>query len=172
MGLNRTVTLSIKGFDGSQDHINLNNKISGKANELFDVGFEYDRPPTATGINWYNIQNDMKELSKLYPELVLVIDVEDGAGEKWTALFNNGEMAYPLDRIKFYPEAAHGIVWDNVEIMPVWCREDEVCDVCDAGKESMWSVYLHQVSGGVVCIADTPTEKDAEDLMTLIKNLS
>lgn len=177
MGLNRTVTLSVKGFDGSEDNIIFLKELADIANDIYDAGFltepNYEDCPVAQYVNWYDIIDDMKELSAFFPDVVLVIDVEEGNGDKWTALFNNGEMAYPQDRFKFYPEAANGIVWDNVEIMPVWCRsEDDVCDVCDAGKESMWSVYLHQVSGGVVCIADTPSEKDAEDLMTLIKNLS
>lgn len=173
MGLNRIVELSFKGFNASRDHGEFLSELSELANDLYDAGFNNGEYGNITDyVNWYDIIDDMKELSAFFPDVVLVIDIEEGNGDKWTALFNDGEMAYPQDHIKFYPEAAHGIVWDNVEIMPVWRREDDVCDVCDAGKESMWSVYLHQASGGVVCIADTPSEKDAEDLMTLIKNLT
>lgn len=63
--------------------------------------------------------------------------------------------------------------WDNIEINR--CREDEngnvepVYDENDIQPNDFWSVYLHQVKGGVICIADLPTEEMGYDLANLLQ---
>lgn len=62
--------------------------------------------------------------------------------------------------LKFIPEEAEA-TWDEIEIHPIVEVENGFCEVVDEGEESFWSVYLHQVNGGVRCIADLPTKNDA-----------
>lgn len=62
--------------------------------------------------------------------------------------------------LQFIPEEANSR-WDAIEIHPVVEEENGFCEVVDEGEESFWSVYLHQVNGGVRCIADLPTKNDA-----------
>lgn len=71
-------------------------------------------------------------------------------------------------KTRFYPEEAKSN-WDAVEVNPVFEDENGNCDVVDEGQESYWSVYLHQVEGGVKCIADLPTKDLANDFSKLIK---
>jgi hypothetical protein len=73
------------------------------------------------------------------------------------------------DKLVFIPEEAQ-TAWDDVEIQPVSEDEQGNCDVCNEGEETFWSVYLHQVEGGVKCIADLPTKALAEQLAALITN--
>lgn len=70
--------------------------------------------------------------------------------------------------LNFYPEEAI-TPWDEIEISPV-TEYDGVCEVTEEGKESFWSVYLHQIGGGVKCIADLPYKKQALFLAKLISN--
>jgi hypothetical protein len=71
--------------------------------------------------------------------------------------------------LEFIPEAAK-TKWDAVEVHPVWQDENGNCDVVDEGNETFWSVYLHQVQGGVLCVADLPTKELALKLAELIEN--
>jgi len=74
-----------------------------------------------------------------------------------------------LEKIDFAPNSALD-PWDDIEIQPVFCDEDGNCEVCNEGEQTFYSVYLHQVSGGVLCIADLPTLELAQNLASLIKN--
>lgn len=80
---------------------------------------------------------------------------------------------YYVPKIEFTPKAAEGH-WDATEVDPV--RQVMVdgkviaCEVCNEGEEEFWSVYLHQREGGVQCVADVPTKKQAEDLAELIES--
>lgn len=62
--------------------------------------------------------------------------------------------------------------WDNLEI--AGCKQDNdgnVYRLDDATEEpDFWTIYVHQVDGGVMAIADVPTEKHADDLAELINN--
>lgn len=58
--------------------------------------------------------------------------------------------------------------WDAVEVHPVIQLEDGVCEVCEPKDASFYSVYLHNVGGGIQCIADLPTELLANQLAVLI----
>lgn len=62
--------------------------------------------------------------------------------------------------------------WDNIEVMAckVVDENGSVEPVEDDEKPDFHSVYLHQVNGGVQCIADLPTEQMAYDLANLIQN--
>ena len=66
----------------------------------------------------------------------------------------------PKETLKFIPEEAK-FRWDEIEIHPIVEDENGFCDVATEGEESFWSVYLHQKSGGLRCIADLPTKNDA-----------
>jgi hypothetical protein len=69
--------------------------------------------------------------------------------------------------LKFIPEEAASN-WDEIEIYPIVEDENGFCDVTTEGKESFWSVYFHQIEGGVRCIADLPTKNDALKLKQLL----
>ncbi len=76
---------------------------------------------------------------------------------KWKSRFRKRNLKEVL---KFIPEEAKS-KWDEIEIHPIVEDENGFCEVIDEGEESFWSVYLHQVNGGVRCIADLPTKNDA-----------
>jgi hypothetical protein len=71
-------------------------------------------------------------------------------------------------KLDFTPAAAT-TPWDSFEVSPVR-EEPDGCEVCDKGEEDFWSVYLHQVEGGVACIADLPSEEHAEAIKQLLEN--
>lgn len=61
--------------------------------------------------------------------------------------------------------------WDNIEIER--CREEDgstfpIHDDNDVQPNDFYSVYAHQVEGGVMCIADVPTEEAANELRDTI----
>lgn len=76
------------------------------------------------------------------------------------------------DPVDFCPAAAT-TPWDTIEIEAVHDDGENATPVqhLDSGDYpvSYHSLYLHQVDGGVACIADVPTEKHAEDLKLLIE---
>ena len=76
-----------------------------------------------------------------------------------------------MENINFIPVQTTSIIdkWDDVEVHPVWDDGEGNCDVCDKGQETYWSVYLHLVEGGVICIADLPNEKLANDFAAVIE---
>jgi hypothetical protein len=76
-----------------------------------------------------------------------------------------------IDLIKFIPEEAKAS-WNDIEIFPIFESSDGYCEVVDEGRETFWSVYIHQVQGGVRCIADVPTKNDAKKLAELINILT
>lgn len=73
---------------------------------------------------------------------------------------NSFRKRKPVKVLQFIPEEAK-TKWDAIEIYPIIEDEQGICEVTTKGQESFWSVYLHQVNGGVRCIADLPTENDA-----------
>ena len=58
-------------------------------------------------------------------------------------------------------ELPQGLIWDDVEVHPVARLEDGSCEVVDEGEHSFWSVYVHLVEGGVQCVADLFSKKQA-----------
>jgi hypothetical protein len=61
--------------------------------------------------------------------------------------------------------------WDNTEINAIWEDDKANCDVCeDETQASFFSLYLHDVEGGIQCVADCETREAAEKLETLINN--
>ncbi len=69
----------------------------------------------------------------------------------------------------FIPEAAQSY-WDDIEIHAVKEIEIGIYETTEEGEEDFWSVYLHQLEGGLKCIADLKTKKSAEKLAKLIWN--
>lgn len=78
-----------------------------------------------------------------------------------------------LPETKFYPEAVPD-KWDNIEIDAIIEDNDGNCEVVHATEETpnpeidFYSVYLHDVDGGVMCIADCKTEIEAIVLKELL----
>ncbi len=81
------------------------------------------------------------------------------------------EKKSSLQYLKFIPEEAE-TKWDEIEINPIDEDENGYCEVVNEGEELFWSVYLHQLNGGVKCIADLPTKEDALKLSQLINSLT
>jgi hypothetical protein len=52
--------------------------------------------------------------------------------------------------------------------------DEEIVETCKPSQADFWSVYLHDVEGGIFCIADCETKNEAlvlRDLLTLsVKN--
>lgn len=91
---------------------------------------------------------------KIYVSIELMSDVDDS-------------MELP----EFYPNQAM-TPWNDIEVHPIIEIEKGVCEVIQEGMESFWSVYLHQLGGGVKCIADVRSKIEAEMLAELIHNCS
>lgn len=78
-------------------------------------------------------------------------------------------------KLQFVPAAAQGR-WDDTEVSPVHYIGDKGEDgiqhmeTCEEEEADLYSVYLHQLEGGVQCIADLPTKELAEQLAQLIEN--
>lgn len=73
--------------------------------------------------------------------------------------------------LKFIPEEAES-KWDEIEINPIVEDENGYCEVVNEGEELFWSIYLHQLNGGVKCIADLPIKEDALKFSQLINSLA
>ena len=54
---------------------------------------EDDSIPFIKRVTWYNHENDMKELSILYPEVVFKLrGFDEQSGDSWVKYFKNGKM--------------------------------------------------------------------------------
>lgn len=82
-----------------------------------------------------------------------------------------GEKASTISFPDFYPKEAK-TPWNDIEIHPIIEIEKGICEVIQDGKESFWSVYLHQLDGGLKCIADVESKIEAESLAELIHQCS
>ena len=74
--------------------------------------------------------------------------------------------------LNFFPTLAE-MQWDEIEVHPVMViqeKDESICEICDEGKEDFWSVYLHDIEGGIVCIADVEDKAQANNLAQLIRN--
>lgn len=60
--------------------------------------------------------------------------------------------------------------WDAIEIHPVKEIEKGICETVEEGEETFWSIYLHQLNGGLKCVADLKTKLEASQLVELINN--
>lgn len=72
---------------------------------------------------------------------------------------------------EFIPESAESY-WDNIEILPIKQFENGICDEVNEGEEDFWSVYLHQLNGGLECVADLTTKQEAIQFANLLENAS
>lgn len=62
--------------------------------------------------------------------------------------------------------------WDDVEIHPFIEVEPGMYEVCeDVDKADIWSVYLHNVEGGIICIADFNSYEDAMKFANVLQIL-
>ena len=73
--------------------------------------------------------------------------------------------------INFYPQEA-AIVWDAVEVHPVYEDGEGTAEVCEEGEQTFYSVYLHLPEGGINCIADLATKELAMQFAELIRNIA
>lgn len=76
-----------------------------------------------------------------------------------------------LQYLKFIQEEAE-TKRDEIEINPIVEDENGYCEVVNEGEELFWTVYLHQLNGGVKCITDLPTKEDAVKFSQLINSLT
>ena len=62
--------------------------------------------------------------------------------------------------------------WDNIEMNAVcYTDRDEPklgVEMCDPEFADFWSVYLHDINGGVSCVADLQTREEADSLFDLL----
>lgn len=58
--------------------------------------------------------------------------------------------------------------WNNVEVHPIFENESGYCEIVPEGQHHFWSVYLKQVDGRSICIADIESKDEAYKLGTLI----
>jgi len=65
----------------------------------------------------------------------------------------------------FYPTNER---WDNIEVHPVRNIGEDAAEQCEEYEADYFSVYLHLVAGGLICIADLPTRELAEGLKELL----
>ncbi len=99
---------------------------------------------------------------------------EDLIIDKCLMLINSLEKQ--LYHTDFTPESALD-AWDNIEVSPVHYTDlfvdgRQCVEVCEEHEVHFWSVYLHQVEGGVQCVADLPSKELAHSLAKLIHNAS
>jgi hypothetical protein len=72
---------------------------------------------------------------------------------------------------EFFPENAE-FYWDYLEILPMKELENEFYEEVEEGQENFWSIYLHQLSGELECLADLKTKEEAVKLKKMIENTS
>jgi len=72
---------------------------------------------------------------------------------------------------EFIPEAAESY-WDDIELHAVKEIKKGVCETTEEGDEDFWSVYFHQINGGLKCVADLNTKEEAKKLAQLLENAS
>ena len=70
---------------------------------------------------------------------------------------------------EFIPEAAESY-WNDIEIHPVKELKKGICETVEEDNGDFWSIYLHQLEGGLKCIADLKTKLEAKKLAKLIEN--
>ena len=69
-----------------------------------------------------------------------------------------------------YPPDNVPAQWDNVEVEAIKEDEEHGCSrTFGEGNPDFYSVYLHNVEGGAICIADCETEEQANNLADLIR---
>ena len=82
-----------------------------------------------------------------------------------------GEKKDSIGFPKFYPDQTK-TPWNDIELHPIVEIERGVFEVIQQGKESFWGIYLHQLDGGLKCIADVKSKIEAELLAELLHNCS
>ncbi len=84
---------------------------------------------------------------------------------------NKKELAVKLPAARFFPQSVPE-EWDEIEIEAIH-EDPETGDCIPVHKDEMpisyYSVYLHDVLGGTMCIADLPEEPEAIIFAELIK---
>jgi hypothetical protein len=81
----------------------------------------------------------------------------------------DGMMQNSTNLPEFIPENAE-FYWEDIEILPIKELKNGVCEEVKEGEEDFWSVYLHQLNGGLECVADLRTKEEAQKLTKLIEN--
>lgn len=80
-------------------------------------------------------------------------------------LFKNGNIVLYPESIKKLENSK----WDNIEISPVKDDGNGNVEVCEKKEATYWSLYLHDVTGGVICVSDCKTQEDAEKLREFLR---
>jgi len=67
-------------------------------------GYGFESGLSIYGVKWYDALENMKSVSKLYPDVLFTLDGEgEEAGDIWTAYFKNGKMQYEKAVIQTAP---------------------------------------------------------------------
>lgn len=73
---------------------------------------------------------------------------------------------------EFYPDAVPE-KWDDIEVHPVFDDGKGNVEPCKKEEDaSYFSVYLHDVNGGIQCVADCQLKEQAEALGNLLEKVS
>jgi len=129
------------------------------------------------GNHWYysgNMVEDMNTIvgmAEAFEKKYANVDWQETTLDWWTEVETFTKQQLKLvNKIKFVPSPATN-AWDAVEIAGIVDDGTEANRVEDENDNpDYWSVYLHQVAGGVDCVADVPTEEQAKDLKLLLVN--
>jgi len=71
-----------------------------KFEEITDYAFGYGE----FGAKWYDYKADMKEISKIYPDILFTVEGEgEESGDIWRHYFKNGED-YRVEPVVIWPE--------------------------------------------------------------------
>lgn len=72
--------------------------------EIGDISGYGDRMFDGASIKWYNHDEDMKNFSKKYPDIVFELSGSgEDPGDMWVCYYQNGKMQYEPAKISFDP---------------------------------------------------------------------
>jgi len=111
----------------------------------------------------YNMVNSYIQ-NRRQPSISVLFDISRILKTDPASLLNN---PYSLPDFNYNPSKKY---YDDIEIHPI-IERNNICDRCEEGEEDYWSVFLHIRKGGVECIADLKTEKQANEFALLIEKL-
>jgi hypothetical protein len=73
----------------------------------------------------------------------------------------------------FWFDSTMVMQWDEVEYHPCKTVNDgengQYTEQCEPDEAEFWSVYLHDIQGGILCVADVENETQAKNLASLIE---
>lgn len=89
MGLHRYITFSVDGLPDDNEFVQASADL---IEEMYDLKFEDAN--RIEDVNWYDIDDDMKEFSAFFPAALFIMDVDEGGVERWKGYYKNGKMQF------------------------------------------------------------------------------